>query len=180
MSFEQHTTALNILIAIENITFKLSKIDEDILDLTFNSIQTRNKFRKLNDLKEKSNSLRKEIEELKKEYEILFSNENYPNKIVLYKGDLLKMKYLKYKLCNFTFRNIKYFQMDIVEEKMLEARNILSQAISTREELEYIIYKSHEYDNNIQQYSREDLRKEKDIMSQLKVYDLSSYSVKYF
>jgi|694.fasta_scaffold05356_1 hypothetical protein len=88
MSFEQHTTALNILIAIENITFKLSKIDEDILDLTFNSIQTRNKFRKLNDLKEKSNSLRKEIEELKKEYEILFSNENYPNKIVLYKGDL--------------------------------------------------------------------------------------------
>ncbi len=90
------------------------------------------------------------------------------------------MKYLKYKLCNFTFRNIKYFQMDIVEEKMLEARNILSQAISTREELEYIIYKSHEYDNNIQQYSREDLRKEKDIMSQLKVYDLSSYSVKYF
>lgn len=56
-----------ILLLIENICFKLSKIDEEILEYQ-NGIQTRSKFKKLEDLKQRSSKLKEEILFLKKEF----------------------------------------------------------------------------------------------------------------
>jgi peptidoglycan hydrolase CwlO-like protein len=88
MNYSEFQDLPRILNTIENITHKLSKIDEDILEWTFNSVQTRNKIKKIDELKKRSETLRKEIEELKKEYRILFENEDCGNKIIIYKGNL--------------------------------------------------------------------------------------------